>query len=394
MNEIEKVIKAQAGDQAAFGTLVSCYQSRIYGYAVGRLRNNEEAEEVCQETFLKCFLNLRYLERAEAFSAWLFSICRNQVISRVRRRRNRPAGDPLTDEQPEIERAFSEWRNYGEALRISINMLTAEQREMIRLKYFAGLSMKEIRSVTGQSLATIKSRLYEGRGKIRRTLPRLHGGLEMDPDRKKTQKESIMRSLELIKLGAHVFARLSLIDQKRVCEFADAKLKFDDDLLQSIGKIPKGSEFVQKFQGNLLFTELIDILNYGDSFVERRIIEYLDEADPELAEKIKQNMFVFDDLVLFDVPAMKKLIARVNPEDMQIAMVVAHKEAKDKIYAVLGEEEAEKWKSNLTKLDIREKIIQQKQFEIIEEVRKMEQEREIIVGRDEGFRPYPIIIKG
>ena len=132
MNESERVRKAQEGDQAAMEALISSYQPRIYGYAFSRLRDSDEAEEICQETFLKCFLSLKYLEKAEAFSAWLFSICRNKVISRARKRNKEPFIDSDIDERAELEQSFHEWQQYSEALRISINMLSDEQRDVAR----------------------------------------------------------------------------------------------------------------------------------------------------------------------------------------------------------------------------------------------------------------------
>ena len=73
--EKELIEKAASGDNQAFEKIVVLYQRRIFGFVNGKVTNFDDAQEIVQETFLKCFIELKNLRVLESFSFWLLRIC-------------------------------------------------------------------------------------------------------------------------------------------------------------------------------------------------------------------------------------------------------------------------------------------------------------------------------
>src|SRR5215475_13412448 len=86
-NEItDLVLKAQAGDRTAYGTLVERFQPTVYAVALARLRNPTEAQELAQEVFLHGMRKLSQLREPQAFAGWLRQITVRMAINRLTRR--------------------------------------------------------------------------------------------------------------------------------------------------------------------------------------------------------------------------------------------------------------------------------------------------------------------
>src|SRR5438128_4728909 len=86
-NEITNlVVRAQAGDRAAYGELVERFQPTVYAVALSRLRNPAEAQELTQEVFLHGMRKLAQLRDPQCFAGWLRQITVRMAINRVTRR--------------------------------------------------------------------------------------------------------------------------------------------------------------------------------------------------------------------------------------------------------------------------------------------------------------------
>src|SRR5436305_8939196 len=92
----ELVLKAQAGDRAAYGELVERFQPTVYAVALARLRNPTEAQELAQEVFLHGMKKLAQLREPEAFAGWLRQITVRMAINRLTR------GGPLQKADGEV----------------------------------------------------------------------------------------------------------------------------------------------------------------------------------------------------------------------------------------------------------------------------------------------------
>lgn len=141
------VLAAQSGDHDALSDLYGHYFPRVYRYVYTRLASNEDAEDVTEEIFLKIIDNLAgYQFRGLPFGAWVFRIARNEVVSHVRRRKARGVttelsetiADENADHVQEVETQLT-----IEAVRELTQQLPEAQRQVIALRFGAGLSVAE-----------------------------------------------------------------------------------------------------------------------------------------------------------------------------------------------------------------------------------------------------------
>jgi len=141
------VLAAQRGDQEALTGLYEHYFPKVYRYVAVRLGNTEDTEDVTEEIFLRLIDNLNtFVFRGLPFGAWVFRIARNEIVSHVRRQKVRSATAPLTEFIPdlssdhvtEIEIQFS-----IAEVRVATEKLPEAQRQVIGLRFGAGLSVAE-----------------------------------------------------------------------------------------------------------------------------------------------------------------------------------------------------------------------------------------------------------
>ena len=151
---------AQVGDQQALAALYDHYFPRVYRYVSTRLTSTEDAEDVTTEIFLRIIENLRSFSwRGLPFGAWVFRIARNEVVSHVRRQKVRSATaqlsesiqDPSPDHVDEIATAFT-----IATIREAAEKLPEAQRQVIALRFGAGLSVAETASALKKTENNVK----------------------------------------------------------------------------------------------------------------------------------------------------------------------------------------------------------------------------------------------
>lgn len=168
-----KSISKEAGE--AFAQLVREHQKSVFALAYGKLRNSHDAEDVMQEVFVEAYRNFHKLNNHNKVSGWLFRAtvyrCKDHFRKKSRRwRREMEFADshnPGKDEQTHSDRS--------DAVLEAIGRLPEKYRVVVMLKHFAGLSYKDISSMTGLSKTTIDGRLRMAKKELREML------LEMDP---------------------------------------------------------------------------------------------------------------------------------------------------------------------------------------------------------------------
>jgi len=180
------VERAQAGDERAFGELVHRYEGKIFALVRRILRDDDEAEDALQETFLSAYRGLPSFKREAKFSTWLFRIATNAALMRLRKRRpdvvslDRPLdgegdGDshaidiPDWSRQPDEELIDDETRR---AMDEAIAALPAELSTVFLLRDVEEMSNAEAAEALGLSLAAAKSRLHRARLFLRDRLNR------------------------------------------------------------------------------------------------------------------------------------------------------------------------------------------------------------------------------
>src|SRR6202789_11231 len=98
-DESRMIASILAGDAYLFHELIRPYERRVYAMALSFLRNEADAEDATQETFLKAFRNLASFRGDAKFGTWLVSIALNEARSRIRSRNNEKFASP--DKRPE-----------------------------------------------------------------------------------------------------------------------------------------------------------------------------------------------------------------------------------------------------------------------------------------------------
>ena len=159
-DERKVVEEAQAGDQDALSTLYTFYFPRVYRYVAGRVRSTQDAEDVTEEVFLRLVANLKRFEwRGLPFGAWVFRIARNEVVSHVRRQRRRgtPAqlSETIPDERQDHAAAYEQQATI-EVVREATSKLPPAQRDVISMRFGAGLTVAETAAVLNKTQNNVK----------------------------------------------------------------------------------------------------------------------------------------------------------------------------------------------------------------------------------------------
>lgn len=170
MGLIERVAR---GDQQAFLTLYDRYSARVHALTLYILGESMLAEEVTQDTFLKLWGRARlYSSERGSFLVWLLTIARRTALDRLRMEGRRPSlsgvNDPealwpvLPDKSGDPDEA--RWRS----LYFAVQALPIEQKQVITLAYYQGMSQSEIAEELGWPLGTVKTRVRAALEALRR----------------------------------------------------------------------------------------------------------------------------------------------------------------------------------------------------------------------------------
>jgi RNA polymerase sigma-70 factor (ECF subfamily) len=177
----EELVEAcRAGETSAFDVLVGRWEDKIRGAAWRVLGSEEEARDVAQEAFLKAYRGLGAFKREARFSSWLYQIALNLCRDRLRRRRTRAsvsleeleeAGPVLVEPRPGAHELAIQ-SDLATIVRRAVEALAEEQREVVILKEYEGLTFLEIAQALDVPVSTVKTRLYRGLGQLRVRLER------------------------------------------------------------------------------------------------------------------------------------------------------------------------------------------------------------------------------
>jgi len=167
------VSRAQDGETEAFGVLYEEHEGRVFRYVFARTGQVEQAEDLTQEVFVRAFHGIRsYRDRGMPFSSWLLRIAHNLVIDHYRwvtKHRSVELADVqlASDEDPvaEVEKK-AEIRRILEA----VPNLTPGQREVISLRFGAGLHLAEAAAVMGKSIGAVKMLQHQAVTRLKRIL--------------------------------------------------------------------------------------------------------------------------------------------------------------------------------------------------------------------------------
>lgn len=172
-DESRLIAQIAQGDEQAFLSIYDRYASRVYGLTLHILGDPMLAEEATQDTFLKLWSRARqYLTERGPFLPWLLTIARHVALDRLRLEARRPtisdANDPENTWQTLPDHETTSEENRWRSLYFTLQTLPPEQRKIIELAYYQGMSQSEIAEMLGLPLGTVKTRLRAAMEKLRR----------------------------------------------------------------------------------------------------------------------------------------------------------------------------------------------------------------------------------
>jgi RNA polymerase sigma-70 factor (ECF subfamily) len=188
----ELVTAFRGGNLSAFDTLVQRWERKIQGAVYRIMGSGEDARDLTQETFLRAYRGLPSFKSEARFSSWLYQIALNLCRDRLRQRRGKtlmsiddlePATAARIERTEATAQELVEARDLARVVASAMSELPEEQREVIVLKEYQGLTFQEIADTLAVPVSTVKTRLYRGLVQMRERLERrgVHGAPAHSP---------------------------------------------------------------------------------------------------------------------------------------------------------------------------------------------------------------------
>ena len=165
-NERQLVLQAQAGNSEAFGQLYDAYMERIYRFVYFRVEDQQTAEDITSQVFLKAWSNLdRFQFSRTPYLAWLYTIAHNAVIDHYRTRKVTTALDDVQLSQPdhsELVENEIDLTSEMKSVKTALQSLTDDQQKVLTLKFIEGMSNNEIARHLGKREGAIRALQMRG----------------------------------------------------------------------------------------------------------------------------------------------------------------------------------------------------------------------------------------
>lgn len=178
ITDIRLIENIKAGDMTSFELLVERHKNFAFTIADRVLQNEEDAEEVAHDAFVKLLSSLDKFKGESKFTTWFYRIVMNMAISRTRKKRIKTED---LDDRPEGISSYSSFEEFGGLntqdrtyyLNKAVAMLKEEERLLITLYYFDELEMEEIQEITKIDRSNLKVKIFRARKKLAEHLKNL-----------------------------------------------------------------------------------------------------------------------------------------------------------------------------------------------------------------------------
>ena len=165
---LKLVFRAQNGDSAAFDELYQQYLTPLYRYIYFRVNSASDAEDLTQTVFLKAWHSLAsFKDQGKPFSAWLYQIARHVIIDYYRQHKMTTLNQPIEnyawlmdDQQPEPAEKIDQQQKINLLHQLIQTVLSAEQREVVILKFINDLTTQEIAHRLNKKTAAVRALQY------------------------------------------------------------------------------------------------------------------------------------------------------------------------------------------------------------------------------------------
>ncbi len=191
--DADLVPRLKAGDPRAYEEVLGRYQVKIHNLARGLMRNDQDAQDVLQDTFLSLFKNIRTFKGDASLSTWIYRVTVNAALMRMRKRKKEGQAIPIEDYMPDFDddghrvAVVPDWhplvdqmlmnKELGGLLREWIAALHPDYRIAFVMRDQEEMSNEEVAKVLGLTVAAVKSRLHRARLYLRERAKRyVYGG--------------------------------------------------------------------------------------------------------------------------------------------------------------------------------------------------------------------------
>ncbi len=185
--EATLISRAKNKDEDAFRILVELHQSKVYHLLLGMVRDEDQAQELTQETFVKAWKGLPSFRGDSTVWTWLYRIAYRTALDYLRKKKRQADLVFLEDNCGELPEeteneplAIVIKHDKAEDLHQALAQLSFSQRAVLVLYYFQGLSYREIAAVTSRPLGTIRADLHRGKEKLRKMITKKWGLKDAD----------------------------------------------------------------------------------------------------------------------------------------------------------------------------------------------------------------------
>jgi RNA polymerase sigma-70 factor, ECF subfamily len=177
LSDLEIVERVRGGEAALFELLMRRYNQRLYRVARSIVRDEDEAQDIMQEAYVRAYVNLGHYEGRALFSTWLTKIAVHEALARLRRRARVVRLDGAPEEEDSVEMLKSPERgpedraSQGELsalLDAALESLPESYRLIFVMREVEGLSTAEAAQCLGLSQQNVKARLHRARAALRR----------------------------------------------------------------------------------------------------------------------------------------------------------------------------------------------------------------------------------
>lgn len=175
-NEAEIIAGVLKGDRQAYALLIDEYKSPIYNLAYRMTANQEDADDLTQETFIRAYQYLWRYDPRRKFFTWLYTLALNLIKNHLRKSKKEKlsaklgasslaGGNPSPEEEMMKEQEISSY----------LLQLNDDLRALLIMKYQQELSLEEIAAITGKSLSAVKMSIYRGLERLKELMQRQAG---------------------------------------------------------------------------------------------------------------------------------------------------------------------------------------------------------------------------
>jgi len=173
--------RSRAGCRESFNALVECFEGRIYNFIYQVTRNQHDAEDLTQVTFLKAYQNIRAYETTHAFSAWLFTIAKRTALNHCRDRRL--AAELPEDLESDTESPSLVLQKKDEHLAIwqLAKTLKQDQHQSLWLRYGEGFSITEVARIMNTNSIRVRVLLHRARASLAKRMMRTDQKIPLRP---------------------------------------------------------------------------------------------------------------------------------------------------------------------------------------------------------------------